>query len=159
MFWFIATLYLYIVKHCEYISWNIFGGTKNETNSLNRGFSKYVSDLLQWSMWWRHMVGGNKDHGGTQNIHACAWETDRGGSARFFAPPSVDRRTTFSAIKTGTKWLPDSIIKGDFRWCGVVGSTCQCLFFFFALPFSFLRFPKHTGMQGGPPRYMYCSSI
>ncbi len=48
-----------IVKHCEYIRWNIFCRTKNETSSLNRGFSKYVGDLLQWSMWWRHVVGPN----------------------------------------------------------------------------------------------------
>ncbi len=45
MFQFIATFDLYIVKHYEYTRWNIFGGTKkNETNSPNRGFPKYVGD-------------------------------------------------------------------------------------------------------------------
>ncbi len=44
---FTATLDLYIVKHCEYTMRNIFCGTKNKTNSLNRGFPKYVDDLLQ----------------------------------------------------------------------------------------------------------------
>ena len=42
MFQFTATFDPYIVKHYKYTRWNIFSGTKNETNSLNREFPKYV---------------------------------------------------------------------------------------------------------------------
>ena len=46
IFHFTVTLDLYIVKHCKYTRWNIFGGTKNKPNSLNRGFPKYVGDFF-----------------------------------------------------------------------------------------------------------------
>ena len=38
MFQFTATFDSYTVKHYEYTRWNIFGGTKNEMDSLNRMF-------------------------------------------------------------------------------------------------------------------------
>ena len=41
-----------------------------------------MGDLLQWSMWWRHVAGG-RGTGGAQEAEPVAG----GGSAQFFSLP------------------------------------------------------------------------
>ena len=47
-------------------------------DSLNKGFSKYLGDLLQWRVWWRHVAGVQ---GGTRV---------RGSAPFFLLPPAPD---------------------------------------------------------------------
>ena len=69
---------------------------KNKPNSFNRGFLKYVGDLLQWQ------VGAENAVGLRACIHARGWRGAR-GSARSAPPPSGARALSFSCGKQENK--------------------------------------------------------
>jgi hypothetical protein len=99
IFQFVATLGLYIVKHCEYTRCNIFCGTKNKPNSLNIGFPKYMVDLLQVGT---YIVVG-------PIISLCVGTGPRGERPIFFAPP-VSRPTNSIIVYMQIFCPPKSIM-------------------------------------------------